>query len=160
MQDHQAEQADLAAQAQPLQEQNLLDVAVGNIPLPPAELRDQLDNSDVAESEADEAPVEETVTLDFFGDELPEHTHRLRFPFRWEGRKVEEVKVRMLTTAELGRIVAQANKAQRMPDRIELYAAMTGLPVKVLRAMPSVDGDPIIDKAFDFLPPLFRAEGG
>lgn len=160
MMTHQPSPEDLAAQAQPLPERNNLDVPLSEIPLPPPELRDQLDNSGLAADAEPEGPAEEVATLEFVGDDLPEATFPLRHPFRWEGQRYDAITVRMLTTAEVGRIVGQASRSGKTPDRWDIYAAMTGLPTKVLRALPSVDGDPIVDKAFDFLPPLFRPEGG
>ena len=160
MNTHPTEADELEAQAVPLQEKNLIDVPADAIPLPPVELRDQLDNSEADASAEDEGPAEEVATLEFVGDDLPEATFPLRHPFRWEGRRYDTITVRMLTTAEVGRIVGRATRAGRNPDRWDIYAEMVGLPAKVLRALPSVDGDPIIDKAFDFLPPLFRPGGG
>lgn len=160
MNTHQTEAEDLEAQAEPLPEKNLIDVPADAIPLPPVELRDQLDNSEAGASAEDEGPTEEVATLEFVGNDLPEATFQLRHPFRWEGRRYDAITVRMLTTAEVGRIVGQATRAGKSPERWDIYAEMAGLPAKVLRALPSVDGDPIIDKAFDFLPPLFRPGGG
>jgi hypothetical protein len=145
---------DLAAQAMPLSDGPKLTVDAKDIPLPPEHLVDELDNQDRANVEAQ--PELEVATLDFFGDELPEFTHPLKYPFRWEGVPYKEIVVRQLNTAQVGDIYRQARVANRMPDLMEVYAVMTGLPAKVLRALPSVDGDPVTQAAFDFLPPSLR----
>ena len=147
---------DLAAQAVTLVEKPL-PTTVDGTPLPPAELVDALDNSGGSTVAA--AADEEVVTLEFVGDDLPEATFTLRFPFRWQGERVNSITVRQLTTAQVGKIMT-ATPANKAPELMDLYAAMTGLPAKVLRAIPATDMSPIIDKAYDFLPPYFRPASG
>ena len=147
---------DLAAQAVLLSDKDPLRVDVADIPKPPAELVDELDNSGAAPVAAETEAGEEAVTLDFVGDEPPHRTFQLRYPFRLEGRRIDSVTVRQLTTAEMGRIAGDMARAGRTSELYEIYAAMTGLPARVLRLLPAVDGGPIVDQAFDFLPPLFR----
>lgn len=147
---------DLAAQAVPLSGGTPLTIDAKDIPLPPEHLVDQLDNQAPA-AEPDETPAE-VATLDFFGDEMPEWTHPVRFKFRWQGVPVEAITVRQLSVQQVGGIFRRARAAGRMPDLFDVYAEMTGLPAKVLRALPSVDGDPVTGMCWDFLPPSLRPE--
>ena len=142
---------DLAAQAVPLSDRPKLVEDASDVPLPPEHLVDDLDNQSPANVEPE--VVLEVATLDFFGDDLPTWTHRLKYPFRWEGVAHTEIVVRQLTTAEVGDVYRKARVADRMPELMEVYAVMTGLPAKVLRALPAVDGDPVTKAAYDFLPP-------
>lgn len=147
-------QQELAEQAKPLNDGPKLEVGLDEIDLPPADLVDELDNQAPGNVEA---PAElEVATLDFFGDELPTWTHSLAYPFRWEGVPYKEIVVSQLSVAQVGGIFQRARAAKRMPDLMEVYAEMTGLPAKVLRALPSVDGDPVTEKCWDFLPPSLR----
>lgn len=147
-------QEELAEQAQPLHDGPKLDVDLSDIPLPPAELVDELDNQAPGNVEPPEEL--EVATLDFFGDELPTWEHPLKFPFRWEGVSYKAIVVSQLTTAQVGGIFQRARAAKRMPELMDVYAEMTGLPAKVLRALPSIDGDPVTEKCWDFLPPSLR----
>lgn len=147
-------QEELVEQARPLNDGAKLEVGLDDIPLPPKELIDELDNQ-VPAAEA-EGPALEVATLDFFGDVLPTWTHTLNYPFRWEGVPYKEITVSQLSVAQVGDIFRKARVAGRMPDLMEVYAEMTGLPAKVLRALPAVDGDPITEKCWDFLPPSLR----
>lgn len=149
---------DLAAQAVPLSDGPKLRDDATDVPLPPEHLVDDLDNQDPSNVEA--APPLEVATLDFFGDELPTWTHSLKYPFRWEGVPHTEIVVRQLNAMEIGNVYQQARAANRLPDLMEVYAVMTGLPAKVLRALPAVDGEPVVNKAFDFLPQLLRPASG
>ena len=147
---------DLESQAQPLIAK---EPVKADFPLPPAELVDQLDNSGTAPAD-DDAADDELVTLDFVGDELPHRTFPLKYPFRWAGSRVDSVTVRQLTTAEVGRIAQDMARGGKSQDLYEIYAAMAGLPARVLRLMPSVDGEPIVDAAYGFLPRLFLPADG
>lgn len=150
--------ADLQDQAVPLTAKASLEVPVEDIPLPPAGLAEALDNADGAGEASADAEV---ATLDFVGDELPFAEFPLRFPFRWQGMRIDTVTVRQLTTAQVGQIVGRMSRSgDARADLMDIYGAMTGLPAKVLRAMPSTDTGPIIDKAYDFLPPLLRPASG
>lgn len=149
---------DLAAEAVPIAQKNPVEVSLSSIPLPPADLVDQLDNDRAADTGVGAEEPDEAVTLEFCGDELPERTFPLRFPFKWEGVRHDAVTVRQLSVAEVGRLVSR--QGGRSIAHMDIYAEMTGLPAKVLRALPAADGDPIIEGCFDFLPPFFRAPAG
>lgn len=133
-----------------------LAVPLSDLALPPAELVDQLDNTKPA---AAERPAE-VATLDFVGDAPPEVPFTLKYPFRWNGERYDTITVRQLRTGELGGVYADAARAGRTVELMDLYGAMCGLPAAVLRALPAIDGDPIIDQAWDFLPPSARPAAG
>lgn len=135
-----------------------LAVPISDLALPPAELVDQLDNAKPDTSAAQ--PAAEVATLDFVGDAPPEKTFPLKHPFRWQGVRYDAITVRALLTGGLGEVYAEAGKAGRPVELMDLYGAMCGLPAAVLRALPAVDGDPIIDQAWDFLPPSARPAAG
>lgn len=147
---------DLAEQAQPLVGPASLDVGLEKIPLPPGELVGDLDN----QVDQDEAPPADVAVLDFCGSELPHKDFPLKYPFNWEGRRVDSITVAQLTTQQLGDVVRGATREGRSPELMEVYGVMCGLPAAVLRALPSTDGDPITSCAFDFLPPMLRPGGG
>ena len=142
---------DLAAQAAPLSGPDPLQVPVEEIPLPPEHLVDELDNTPAVEALA---PAREVATLSFVGDG-PAKEFPLRFPFLWNGETVSSVTVRCLSTAEMGEAM-RAIGAEADFDLFDIYARMTGLAAPVLRALPSLDGEPITAACFDFLPPSFR----
>lgn len=150
--------AEAAAQARPLAGVDPLKVDMATL-VPPgvAALLDQLDNPSQA-AQATPAPDDEddVATLDFVGDELPEVVHDLRYPFNWGGVRRDTVTVRQLTTAQVGRISGEWQRSGNPPLLMDVYAVMTGLPARVLRALPHVDGDPIVRTAYDFLPPSYR----
>ncbi len=135
---------------------------LAKVVLPPAELVDELDNSGAAGPEPAPGldPGDEAVTLDFVGEDLPARAFPLKYPFRWEGERHDAVTVRQLTTAEVARISGEWGRSGKPPEYFDIYAVMTGLPAKVLRALPHADGGPIVDAAYDFLPPSFRGEAG
>ncbi|MGF3028026.1 hypothetical protein ACQVP2_35200 [Methylobacterium aquaticum] len=135
-----------------------LAVPLSALPLPPAELVDDLDNATPAAAAS--RPAAEVATLDFVGDAPPERTFTLTYPFRWNGVRYDAITVRALRTGSLGDVYAEAARAGRRVELMDLYGAMCGLPAAVLRALPAVDGDPIIDQAWDFLPPSARPAAG
>ena len=144
----------LAAEAVPLQPKDRTKVGISEIPLPPAHLVDELDNSKPAVVEEDDA--DEPVTLDFVGDDLPERRIPQKYPFRWKGELYETITVRQLTVAQVGRIEQQWAASGTAPQFYDIYAEMTGLPAKVLRALPAPNGQPVVAAAFDFLPLSWR----
>lgn len=149
---------DLADQAVPIAGPDPLTVAIEDIALPPAHLVDQLDNSGPAPAEEEDKP--EVATLDFIGDDLPAQSFVLKHPFRWEGTRVDTITVRQLSVAQLGALMGRLQRAGKPSELFDIYAEMCGLPAPVLRALPTADGEPIVDKAFDFLPRYFRPAGG
>lgn len=134
--------------------------AEGEIPMPPRELLAQLDNSGEDETEKANSPptahraVPEVAELEFVGDSLPVAEIALRYPFRWQGETVRTITVRRLTVAQMGAFW------EGLPDdgtyeRSDLYGVMCGLPGKVIRALPDVDGSRVTRACFDFLPREF-----
>jgi len=137
---------------------------VEEIPLPPPELWGELENSGVAESEAEgaaaSAKVEparpaEVATLDFVVETI--RPVALKFPFRLDGRLIERVEVRRLTTAEVDDFIRAHPKGFTTFD---VFAVMTRLPAPVLRGLIAEDGDAVTDAASDFLPPSIRSMFG
>lgn len=132
----------------------------GEIPLPPPELLAQLDNSGDGEAEKVNSSstarraVPEVEALEFVGESLPVTEIPLRYPFRWQGETVRTITVRRLTVAQMGAFW------EGLPDdgayeRSDLYGVMCGLPGKVIRALPDVDGTRVTKACFDFLPREF-----
>lgn len=151
--------ADLAAQAKPFGPKPAPKVDMrGMVPPAMAAMVDQLDSAAQAPASAEDD--EEVATLDFVGDDLPFVEHRLRFPFVWEGVRRDSITVRQLTTGEVGKVSEEWARRKQAPKLIDIYAVMTGLPAPVLRALPSLDGDPVFAAAYGFLPPSFRGEDG
>lgn len=147
--------ADMAeGAAAPQGQTSTLAVPLSDLPLPPEELVDQLDNSGAAAAQAP-APAE-VATLEFVGDDLPEQTFPLKYPFRWQGERIDAITVRQLRTGQMGDVYRRVSAEKRGAELYDFYAEMCGLPAAVLRALPAVDGEPIIDKAWDFLPPSLR----
>lgn len=134
--------------------------AEGEIPLPPPEMFEQLDNSGAGET-VKTAPASssgrqspEVADLEFVGEALPLTEIPLHYPFRWAGETVSTITVRRLTVAQMGAFW------DGLPDdgayeRSDLYGVMCGLPGKVIRALPDVDGSRVTRACFDFLPREF-----
>ena len=131
-------------------------VKIEEIPLPPQELWNELDNSRQTPDEKQQAapairrkqPVER---LEFLQN--AETTIPLAYPFRRNGEVVDKITMRRLTVGELGDVI------DSLPDNFDnydIYAAMCGLPSAVLRGLIDVDGDKIMEIGYDFLPRLFR----
>lgn len=161
-----AHQADLEAEAKPFGEAQSLKVEVKDL-LPPGAALTPAALAQLEQARGEQAaaadPADEEVTLDFFGEDLPFRTFALRHPFRWNGEPVKEVEVHQLTTADLGR----ASAAGQTGDNYDIYAFMvrvkgtgTLLPARVLRKLPVLDGLPITDACWDFLPQSSPATGG
>jgi len=149
-----------APEGEAAQRLETMEVAGETIPLPPEELWRELDNSGEGAAAGAEAPPKapekapEVATLDFVGDR-PEVTVPLRYPFRLDGRPVEAVTVRELQTWEVGAIARSIPPAEA-GDLFHFYAAMTGLPAPVLRALPGTDGERVTGAAWAFLPRMIR----
>ncbi|MGS4886077.1 hypothetical protein [Roseibium sp. MB-4] len=145
------------------EDQSGIDVDLADIPLPPPELDDDLDNSVLqtgsaeasAASKAEPKPVEK---LEFLSDlSTREDVHILKHPFRWNGEPVTEIPVRRLTVAEVGRAL---DASDGPADFYDVYAAMTGYPAAVLRGLMDEDGDVVVGKCRDFFPQMLQAAKG
>lgn len=134
-----------------------LAVKDGEIPLPPPELWAELDNSGapteaVADPEPKPEQVKQTVAvLEFVGEERPFKSVPLRYPFRFEGVRHDAIVVRRLSVQEVGDFM-DALPESGVYQRTELYGLMCGLPGAVIRALPDVDGDAVMEACMDFLP--------
>ncbi len=130
-----------------------LAVSPDEIPMPPPEMWEALDNSSNAEASTGastpSAPVKASATLVFTGGKTWSKAVPLDFPFEWDGREVTSITVRRLTTAEMGDVVGRVGADF---DQWDVFAAMTGLPADVLRGLEAGDGDAVTGVAWDFLP--------
>ncbi|PWV97697.1 hypothetical protein DFR52_106222 [Hoeflea marina] len=140
-------------------------VAISDIPLPPEDQWEGLENQPDSKSapsqsrtEVKRAPVE-PAKLDFIGTG---HflTIPLKHPFHHPetGKPVTEITIRRLLTSEMEDAIAGALDGEF--SNFILYARMTGLSVPILRGLIDEDGARVTDAAYDFLPPVFRAESG
>ncbi len=135
------------------------DVDISEIPLPPEDLTEALDNAPSSGADTAKAQPEpaEVAALDFLSLDGLVTVVPLEHPFRLDGHKVSEVKVRKLTVSQVGELTARAGASGF--DLYDVYAEMTGLPAPVLRGLIDDDGERVIGKAYDFLPRAFRTEG-
>lgn len=106
---------------------------------------------------AREKPKAERAALRFLEPDTVMKSVPLKYPFAYEGAdgeiEVREVAIRRLAVVD----VAEIFNAARNRDDIDLfpfYAAMTGLPAAVLRAMP--DDEEVIAACVPFLPQAAR----
>lgn len=138
-----------------LSEDDTLRVKEGDVPLPPPEMWAELQIDEGGAAPAAEGPQhspakgKETARLAFAGGAVWSKDVPLAFPFEWEGRVVDKITVRRLTTAEMGDVVARSGQDF---DQFDVFAAMTGLPAAVLRGLEAGDGDEVTGVAWDFLP--------
>ena len=122
-----------------------------NIPLPPEGPAEDAPASAKAAPEPDDVavlnfldPVESIVSLDY--------------PFSWNGVEIREVTVKMPSFADVIRVYESSKKDDDgRVALIEFYAAMTGLPASVLRAMPFDDSEKVTAACIPFLPRDLRA---
>lgn len=124
--------------------------AIAEIPLPPDDLVQEMIAQDAGPAVRTPPRVE---SLQFVGGRPMAVAIPLDFPFLWEGRVVDTIAVRRMTTQ------AMTDLADRLGERLELfdvYAVMTGLPASVLRALEASDGTRVTEAAYDFLPRALR----
>ncbi|PHR24371.1 MAG: hypothetical protein COA37_06460 [Hoeflea sp.] len=136
------------------------EVDVADIPLPPEERWDDLDNSaatDKAEARPAPRPAVPPARLEFEGSGH-ERVIPLKHPFKHPetGKIVREITVRRLLTAEVEEAIETV--LTEGYSNFVLYARMTGLSVPILRGLMDEDGDAVTDAAYDFLPRVFRTE--
>lgn len=139
------------------------DVKVEEIPMPPVEMWEALDNSKPKPEAApavlqDAAAVEgseQIADLQFVGSAhvkvLP-----LQYPFMLDGVTISAITVRRLRIGDIDRFIKRARTGSF--STFEIYAEMTRLPVAVLRGLIDEDGDAVTDACFDFLPRSLRPE--
>ncbi len=124
-----------------------------DIPLPPEGPADHAPASGKAAPEPDDVAV-----LDFLDAQSQQTTVVLDHPFRWSGREVREVTVKMPSFSDVVRVYETAKKDDEgKVALIEFYAAMSGLPASVLRAMPFDDSEKVTAACIPFLPRDLRA---
>jgi Phage tail assembly chaperone proteins, E, or 41 or 14 len=96
----------------------------------------------------------EVAVLEFLDPDKLRRTVTLDHPFRFDGAEVREVTVRALSVLEVGTIAGEARADE---DLYRYFAAMTGLPAAVLRAMPADDGGRVLEACDPFLPRFLTA---
>ena len=147
---------------EPQSKNDRTDVKAIEIPLPPPEMWKDLDNSTpkVPVTPPAAAPVTvkveaEIAELEFLGEvhrkEIP-----LQYPFRFNGNEVHTITVSRLRIGDVDRFIQRAQGGSF--TTFDIYAAMTGLPVGVLRGLIDLDGDTVTEVCFDFLPPSLKPE--
>lgn len=149
--------------ATPQSKNDPTDVMVEEIPLPPAEMWEDLDNSGTPAVKVDakpaasiaEAPVEPIEELEFVGASHC-RTVPLTHPFRRNGEIVDTITVRRLRIGDVDRFIKRAQGGSF--STFDIYAEMTGLPASVLRGLVDEDGDAVTDACFDFLPRSLKPE--
>ena len=138
----------------------------GEIPLPPPEMFEQLDNSGMGVTQK-EAPastssphqVAPTVAvLEFVGEKKPWVEVPLRYPFRWNGVVIETIVVHRLKVQQIIDYIDGLGDDEGF-DRQDIYGLMCSLPGAVIRALPDPDGSKVVDVCHDFLPRVFGGVG-
>lgn len=153
----------------PQSKNNPSDVKVEEIPLPPSEMWEELDNSGKAKGKAEaEATAAKVDTGDQSTTKPPQAKLNFRaaslksvitlhYPFHHPSTgEVEEVTIRRLTVGEVGDLLDQLDPKAR--DNFDIYAVMTGLPADVLRGLIDVDGEEVSRVCYNFLPRIFRPQ--
>ena len=126
-------------------------------PVMPASGR-PMDAEGASASGVDSASVEpvDVASLAFTGT-AREKTLPLQFPFDLDGKRHYEVRIRRLTTQEVGDLMGGGS---RNLDLYRVYSVMTGLPPAVLRGLDAEDGLAVTGVCSSFLPRLLKAVFG
>jgi len=137
---------------------NPLAVKVEEIPLPPVDQWEALDNSgDTKAAGAGKSAIaqREIEKLDF--ECPPLEVVPLEYPFSHHmlGR-VTQITIRRLTVGEVGKVLDQ--RPADTPDMFDIYAVMTDIPASILRGLVDIDGEKVAGACFNFLPRLFRPD--
>ncbi len=123
------------------------------IPIPPEGASGDLEKTVTTSRAPDEVAV-----LDFVDGAAMTSEVVIDNPFRWDGRVVDKVVVRMPTFVDIVRVYENAPKdADGDVKLIEFYAVMSGLPAPVLRALPYADYERIVASCSPFLPRALTA---
>ncbi|GLK74689.1 phage tail assembly protein [Ancylobacter dichloromethanicus] len=108
-------------------------------------------------STAPAAPIIDIAQLAFTDASAREKTLPLHFPFDFDGVRHESVRIRRLTTQEVGDVMGGGS---RNLDLYQAYSVMTGLPPAVLRGLDAEDGLAVTGVCSGFLPRLLKAAFG
>lgn len=119
------------------------------IPLPP----EGAEGEAPAKAAAAVAQAQETAAIEFLDPAARAKEIPLDFPIMWDGREIASVTARRLTLAEVVRVSETAPKDDEGSIAlVHFYAAMTGLPASVIRALDSDDSQRVQEECFPFLP--------
>lgn len=146
----------VAKVAVPQSKADRTDVKYEEIPLPPVEMWNELDNSKVKVEPA-AAVLSETRQIERLAFRHGETKREiaLQFPFDHAVHgPIDTITIRRLTVGEVGDVIS--NRPLNPPDLFDIYGAMCGLPAETLRGLIDVDGEKVTEICFDFLPRLFR----
>ena len=102
------------------------------------------------------APVRtaEVAVLEFLDPDKLRDERKLEHPFRLGGTDIMAITARALSVIEVGEIAT----SNGVTDYYPYFAAMTGLPAAVLRAMPASDGGMVLEMCSRFLPRWLTAD--
>lgn len=121
-----------------------------NIPLPPEGAPGEPKTASRGDPER---AAEDVAAIEFLDPAARSQEIALDFPFKWEGREVRSVMARRMTLAEVIRVSETAPKDEKGDIAlVHFYAAMTGLPTPVLRALDADDSERVQAGCYPFLP--------
>lgn len=143
----------------PMSKNDPNDVKLENIPLPPQSMWAELDNSaatTAAPALAERpAPEVQPQSASYFG-KMRERSIPLHYPLTIGDREITSITIRRLTLGEAQDLLEKSRGRTLM--MMEIYAEMTGLSEVELRSLDDEDGTIVIEAAYDFLPPRFKAD--
>lgn len=102
-------------------------------------------------------PVVDVAQLTFTDVSAREKSLPLIFPFDLDGVRHDAIRIRRLTTQEVGDLMGGGS---RNLDLYRVYSVMTGLPPAVLRGLDAEDGLAVTGVCSSFLPRLLKAVFG
>jgi len=116
------------------------------IPLPPEGAPGEV-------SAAASAPAEEVAEIEWLDPADQPREIVFAHPFRWRGQEYRRATARHMTLAEVIRVFESAPRdANNEVSMAHFYAAMTGLPAPVIRALAAADHEALHAACHPFLP--------
>lgn len=97
--------------------------------------------------------AEDVAAIEFLAPDDRPREIVFAHPFRFEGREIRGATVRHMTLAEVIRVFEAAPRdAGDSVPLVHFYAAMTGLPAPVIRALAASDHEALLAACYPFLP--------
>jgi len=119
------------------------------VPVPP----EDAEGAPATPPPAAPAAVEAVAAIEFLAPEDQPREIVFAHPFRFEGREIRGATARHMTLAEVIRVFESAPRDESgATTMVHFYAAMTGLPAPVIRALAASDHEALVDACFPFLP--------